>query len=260
VPPKPEASKPETSKPTASKPEPPKTTASKPEPPKPEAPRVDPAAAEAAFQRGEAELRKGQYAEAIAAYGEAIGLNPKHGPAYSRRGRADLLSKKYPEAIADYTRAIALDPKNPAFKYRGRAEAHWHSGNREAAAADFRQLIALCEEEWKRDRDDPDSANRLAWLLATLPVAQHRDGRRAVDLATKVCQLTDYESFESLETLAAACAETGDFTAAIKWSQQAIERAPDDRKAGLAKELESYRSAKPWRDPPETDAAADERR
>jgi len=217
----------------------------------PEAPKADPAAADAAFRRGEAAFEKGRYDEAIAAYGEAIRLNPKHAPAHTWRGKAHLLTGKYPEAVADYTQAIALDPKGQVFKYRNRAEAHWNSGNRAAAVADFRKVLSLCEEDCARDPKAAGPANRLAWTLATLPAAELRDGRRAVQLATMACQETDFKNFEYLDTLAAASAEAGDFAAAIKWSQQAIERAPEARRPGLIKELDAYRAGKPWRDPPE---------
>lgn len=218
----------------------------------PEAPKADPAAAETAFRRGEAAFENGRYGEAIEAYGEAIRLNPKHAPAHTWRGRAYLLTAKYPEAIADYDQAIALDPKGQVFKYRNRAEAHWNSGSREAAAADFRKVLDLCEQECERDPKAAGPANRLAWTLATLPVAELRDGRRAVQLATAACQQTAFESYEYVGTLAAACAEAGDFPAAIKWSQQAIDRAPEARRPALTKELEAYRAGKPWRDPPQS--------
>jgi hypothetical protein len=90
--------------------------------------------------------------------------------------------------------------------------------------------------------------NNLAWVLATSPVDQLRDGKRAIELATKACKLTDYKKPHILSTLAAAYAETGDFETAKKWSQKAVELGEGEEKEALEKELESYRAGKPVRE------------
>ncbi len=58
-------------------------------------------------------------------------------------------------------------------------------------------------------RGDLTARNNLAWLLATSPSADLRDGERAVTLAQPLAVL--YESWGYLDTLAAAQAEAGDF-------------------------------------------------
>ena len=101
-------------------------------------------------------------------------------------------------------------------------------------------------------KDDPKNShvlNNLAWLLATSPDDKLRDGKRAIELATEGCKVTDYKQAHLLSTLAAGYAETGDFKTAIEWSQKAVAAAPDEEmKANLVKELESYQAGKPWRE------------
>ena len=52
-----------------------------------------------------------QFREAIAAYDNAIELDPQYAFAYYNRGNAYYMQEKYAEAIADYDRALALSPQ-----------------------------------------------------------------------------------------------------------------------------------------------------
>jgi hypothetical protein len=101
--------------------------------------------------------------------------------------------------------------------------------------------------------------NNLAWVLATSPNDNLRDGKRAIELAKQGCDLTEYKQAHIVSTLAAAYAETGDFESAIKWSKKAVETGSEAIKPQLAKELESYEAKKPWREekPPEVQAEDD---
>ena len=71
--------------------------------------------------------------------------------------------------------------------------------------------------------DEPLGHRALAWILATCDRDEIRDGRRAVAEATVACRLTNWEDVDCLEAMAAACAEVGDFDAAVKWQSGAIE-------------------------------------
>ena len=75
-----------------------------------------------------------------------------------------------------------------------------------------------------------------------------RDGKRAVEMATEACKLTDYKAAHILSTLGAAYAEIGDFKTAMKWSEQAVESGSPDQKADLQKEFDSYKAGKPVRE------------
>ena len=95
--------------------------------------------------------------------------------------------------------------------------------------------------------------NNLSWLLSTSPIDMLRDGKRALELAEKACELTDYKKAYILSTLAAAYAELGDFDKALEWSQKCIEIAENDphdkeRLDDLKKELESYQKNQPYRE------------
>ncbi len=92
--------------------------------------------------------------------------------------------------------------------------------------------------------------NELAWLLATCPDDKYRDAKRSVELATKACELTGWRQWNNLDTLAAAYAETGNFTEAVKWQEKALELVPGQRKPEIAHRLELYKSGTPYRNIP----------
>lgn len=144
------------------------------------------------------------------------------------------------KAIEVYSQVLAEEPDN-AIALQGRADALLSIGKHGEAIGDYEKALKLRPK-------DPSLLNNFAWVLATSPDDQLRDGQRAIQLATEACRLTKYKQDHILSTLAAAYAETGDFQTAIKWSQKAVEVGSEDQKEQLAKELESYRQNKPWRE------------
>lgn len=155
-----------------------------------------------------------------------------------------LLNEQPRRAIAAYGEVLALDA-NHFLALRSRGDAYLNIGDHAAAVADFARAIEIAG-------DDSPLLNNYAWVLATSPDDAVRDAPLAIKLATRACELTKYEQPHIISTLAAAYAESGDFDAARKWSQQAVDKAAEgagaDIKEELAKELASYEQNKPWRE------------
>ena len=203
---------------------------------------ADPTGALASNYRGNAWSAKGDYDKAIAAYDEAIRLNPRLAAAYTDRARAWLGKREWDKALADCDEAIRIDPKLPA-AYLNRGDAWRGKGEFGRALADLNQAVAL----------DPWNAlgyNNIAWLMATCPDARYRDGTKALEAAKKAGELTGWKEVDFLDSLAAAYAESGDFAEASKWQQKAIDLAPMKEKAELKTRLDLYKSAKPYREEP----------
>lgn len=89
-------------------------------------------------------------------------------------------------------------------------------------------------------------------LEATCPDAKYRDGKKAVEDATKASQLTAGKEVRILETLAAAYAEAGDFASAVMWQEQAMALAPEKSKRSVRFRLDLYNSHRPYRQKPTT--------
>lgn len=85
---------------------------------------------------------------------------------------------------------------------------------------DFRTAI----EFWKTaaKKDHIPSCLMLGRLLATSDTDRLRDGRTALEYAVQATKLTHQNDWRALDTLAAAYAEVGMFTDAVKWQNQAI--------------------------------------
>jgi hypothetical protein len=151
-------------------------------------------------------------------------------------------SKEYDKALADFNEAIRLDPKL-ANAYIGRGEDWRAKQEYDKALADDNEAIRL-------DPKHNLAYNYRAWLWATCPDAKYRDGQRAVESATKACELTDWKDRNRIDTLAAAYAEAGDFAAAVKWQARAIELLTTDAETRdeLLYRLELYRLKQPYRE------------
>ena len=97
-----------------------------------------------ASKKGDSFLKQQQWDEAIAAYNEAIELdpknvaevNPKLSAAYADRGISHDFKGDYDKAITDYTKAIELDPKVAA-AYNSRGLAYYKEGDYDKARADL---------------------------------------------------------------------------------------------------------------------------
>ncbi len=197
----------------------------------------------------------------------------------SRQGRFD-------DAIRDMQTLVRADPENPGFllqlagyyqqdnrpnmaikvtdevlrkdpenwrAYRLRGDSLLSIGEHTKALADYEKALEVVPAEDKEDRSG--LLNNLAWVLATSPQDDLRDGERSIKLGTEACEMTEYKESHILSTLAAGYAETGNFAEAIKWSEKAVELGKEEKNEQidqLEKELENYKQNKPWREKQET--------
>jgi len=167
---------------------------------------------------------QGLHNKAIADYDQGLRLDLKNPEFYVYRGnewaKDAIAARVEPEnAMADYNRAIEVDPKY-ALAYRARGRIWKEKGEFAKAVSNFEELV----------RQDPQGAaghRYLARILATCTDATVRNGKWAVEEATRACELTGWRNCFCLDTLAAAYAETGDFDSALKWQNEAMKFYPD---------------------------------
>ncbi len=189
--------------------------------------------------------RSGRFKEAIADLDVVIKAEPKAVVAYLERGDAHARLAKTKEAVADYDKAIEL-ARNSTEGDLARARAY-------AAKGDYAQAAARFEQARRRGPRDDSALNSFAWFSATCPDASFRNGPEAVKTATRACELTKWKDGDLVDTLAAAYAETGDFSQALKYQTQAIASRPvsaPDTLSEMQKHLRAYQAHKPFRDEP----------
>ncbi len=153
--------------------------------------------------------------------------------------------REFDEALVAFNAAIALDPLNP-YGFAERAALRKQQGQVEKALQDYDTALRLPPE-------DPLIYSARAWILATSPLAQHRNGQQAIADATKACQLTNDRSPSGLESLAAACAEAGDFEQAIQCEEKALRMTAHFNLGNREARLKLFREGKPFHEPPSED-------
>jgi tetratricopeptide (TPR) repeat protein len=203
---------------------------------------LDPKNAEAFHNRGMTFAVKRENEKAIKDFTEAIRLKPNHAGAIGCRGGVHLAEKQFDKAIEDCTEAIRSDP-NSAGPFRIRSVAYAAKKEYDKAIQDRTEVVRL---------DPKDSVNcaLLAWYLATCPQDKLRDGKKAVELATTICELSKWNNQASLGILAAAYAECGDFKEAVKWQKKANELGFDDKEEAekARQRLKLFEEGKPYRE------------
>lgn len=181
------------------------------------------------------------YAEAIKDV-QLLAENAPENPAFKLQLAALLNASKEPrKAIELYDQILRVDPEN-ASAIRGRGDAYLSLGDHKNAIKDYTEALAF-------EPEDDGILNNLAWVLATSPSDELRDGKKAVELATKACEVTGFREPHILSTLASAYAEVGDFENAIKYCKDGLAKSDNPKQQdSMSKELKSYEEKKPWRE------------
>lgn len=110
------------------------------------------------------------------------------------------------------------------------------------------EAIEVYEQAINADSSNLQARNNLAWLYATCPDANYRDGAKAVALATAAVELSpDKDNYKS--TLAAANAEAGNFAEAGRLQHLLLAGATTpEQKQRNAERLALYESQRPFRE------------
>ncbi|MFO0425999.1 MAG: tetratricopeptide repeat protein [Planctomyces sp.] len=234
----------------------------------------EPKNAGALNNRGQCHYLKQNYSEAIRDFSAALKLDPKNFLARNNRSLAYIAAKdyknamadlqvalqqvpEYPEAlnnrgvvnqklgkldesIRDFTAALKIDPKYTD-ALGNRAHTYRLKGDFSKAVADLEKAIALRPNTY-------EAINDLAWLLSTAKEDQFRNRERALKLAQQACEISEYKQWNTLDTLAAAYAENGNFDEAATWVSKSLELAPASEKPRIETHQKLIAAKQPFRE------------
>jgi serine/threonine protein kinase len=142
----------------------------------------------------------------------------------------------------------SIRPDSPA--RNGLAWCYFYAGVWAQREEGYGKAIELYQTATRINPELAVAYHHLADLQATCQMPQLRAGSPAIENAAKACALTGWTNSCYIETYAAAHANAGDFSAAVKWQQEALTRlAPDEtegRRARAQAKLDLYRQKKAY--------------
>jgi tetratricopeptide (TPR) repeat protein len=196
---------------------------------------------QAAFynNRGRVWVAKNNYTKAVADFNQAAKLDPNDSVAHNNLGTTKQEQGKHAEAVEHFTSALKINPKH-ATAYYNRGRANQYTEDYAAAVKDYASAIQV-------DPNYLPAYNNAAWLAATCPDDKFRNAQQAIALANQAVQMTKGRVWEVLDTLAAAQAAAGEYEAAVKTSEQALQLGSDAAvHAGVRDRMSLYQAGKPY--------------
>ena len=184
----------------------------------------------------------GNYDRALKDAEEAVRLNPNTAAWMNNRGEVHIKRKEYDKAITEFTNILAATP-GYFYALHNRSEAYLRTRQ-------FAKELADIDACLTNEAKVPLLYANKARILASCPDPKIRDGRKALEAATQAMEMFKYRDGRTMEALAAAHAELGNFDKAVECQQQAFDDPELVREEGEAarKRLKLYRDKKPFRD------------
>ena len=205
--------------------------------------RLDPNDAETHNNLGNVLKARGEITVATAHYEQALKLRPDYAVAEYNLGNTLLITRDVDAALAHFRRAAELAPRD-AELHLGVANAFLKNGQTAEAIAQYQKTVELAPHHLP-------ALTNLAWALSTAAEPALRDGGSARKFAEEAVRLSGGNQPMVLHSLAAAFAETGEFSRAIETAEHAIEVAEAQGNYPLVDALRAeaklYRAGEPSR-------------
>jgi len=202
----------------------------------------DPNFAEAHYSLGALFVGGGQLAPAIEQFAAAVQADPGYLQARLQLAHTLRRARAFDRALAAYQGALAVDPRF--------ADARLGYAVTLANAGRYRAARVWLNEARSAHPERLEFTELLVRVLAAAPDVSVRDGRLAVDLGTRL--VMQARTWRTLEAVAMALAETGQWADAVARQQDAVEmfqtanRAPNP---GLTEALRRFERHEPSRVP-----------
>jgi tetratricopeptide (TPR) repeat protein len=198
--------------------------------------------------------QKGRMDEGIVEFQKAVSILPGNAVFRDNLGKAFLAKGRQREAMIQFQKVLDNNPLEPKANYH-LGIVLFQTGRVDEAMAHFEKAL----ENHPDFADAWDSLDHTAWLLATSPEASLRNGPKALALARQLDRLSGGNNPALLDTLAAAYAESGQFSEAVDAAQRALALARSQNNPALENTLRQHikllQAGSPLRSAPPTEAA-----
>jgi tetratricopeptide (TPR) repeat protein len=174
---------------------------------------------------------QGRFDEAFENFRKAIQINPNDCDALDNLGTALAERGQFDEAIENYHKAIQINSNRP--------QTFFHLGTILGQSGRTREAVVQYREALRLNPNLAGALNNLAWILASNPDDELRNGAEAVRLAERACELTHYGKPVFIGTLAAAYAEARRFGEAVETAKRALNLNATQNNQPLAEAIQT---------------------
>jgi tetratricopeptide (TPR) repeat protein len=194
-----------------------------------EAIRISPSNAAAHYNLGLLLAKQNQHDQAILHFQSVLGLNPNDAEARFQLAQELLKSARGEEALAEFSRVVESDPDNE--------EALLEQVKLLFRKKQYKQALEELEKGNSLFPQKGRTAALLAYLLASSPQYDLRNGTRALALARLVYESTGQVNHGAI--VAMALAELGRCVEAAEWQRQMLATAERDQNIDMVGKLKA---------------------
>lgn len=180
---------------------------------------------------------------------EAIRVMPGAAWAYLSLGKALFSENHISEAIVEWNKVLEIQPDD--------SQTHELLGIAFSKKHQYQQAVNHFSLSVKYNPACWFARAQAAWLLATCPSNEVRNGTLAIEMAKPLLDASQNESARAADILAAAYAEAGDYSNAVKYAELALSLI--SRTAGINQtqsitsnavqaRLNGYKARQPYRE------------
>ena len=243
---------------------------------------IDPFNTEAIIGKSNVMIEKKETSAAIAELTAYLKIDPTRAEVHAMLGRLYFTKRDFNSAAKHLLVAYELRPTLPfvagdlGYLYLSSGQARLgrkflrlshrlqpsdrnvlkHLAEAEFTTGNFSEAVNLLTRTVKLNPNHRRSKQLLAWLLATSPFEEDRNGGKGQKLIKPLVTMMGDRSPTILEVYAACFAETGDFDQAVRHQEKAIkliraekseDRYSETQKSGMVSRLELYSRKRPYR-------------
>lgn len=244
--------------------------------------KIDPLCTSAIVGRTNVLIDQNKVDEAIIELQKYLAIDPKRAEVHAILGRLYFANRNFPKAAKHLLVAYELRPNLPyvagdlGYLYLCSGEVKLgrkflrlanrlqpseqnivrHLAEAEFTNGSFARAAELLDMSLEVNPNKRRPKELMAWLLATSPYEQTRDGVQAKKMMAPLILMVGDRSSATLEIYAACFAESRDFSAAIEYQSKAIElvrtgktidKYSEQQKEGMIARLELYERQRPYR-------------